>query len=159
MKNLFLYLLALLVLGATFSCDKEDVQPNDQPTSEDAVRFAVDLNGLAYVVEDALQAYAYTIDNQLTINGIADIQLNETVALVLPANLQVGTYELVPQGDSYAIAILDGISYSTQLPGSNGEVTITAFDGTQIEGTFHFDAKGGDYLEHSLAATEGCVSS
>ena len=154
MKKLSFYCLALLTICcSTFSCQKDTTTEEIPELSE--AHFSVILNDNPYVVDDGLRAYAYQLDDHNTINGIGNLDNNETVSLVLPYDLTVGTYELVPQGEIYAIAIIDGISYSTQLPGSNGEIIITEFDGKQVIGSFYFNAKGGEYLEHSMKAQEG----
>jgi hypothetical protein len=158
MKKLFVYSLALLAICCSvFSCQKDSTTTEEIPELGEA-NFSVMLNDNPYVVENGLKAYAYQLDSHCTINGVGLLDNNETVTLVLPHNFTVGTYELVPQGEIYAIAIIDDIHYSTQLPGSNGQIIITDFDGQQVSGSFFFNAKGGDYLEHSLQAKEGAFN-
>ena len=148
MKNLFLYFIAVLIIGGSFSsCEKEG--PNGESPEEQGAHFSVMLNGNPYVVEDELRAYAYSLDNQITINGVGDLNANESVVVGLPQGFTTGTYTMVPGGNTYAVAIIDGIAYNTQLTGSSGEVTITKNDGVELEGTFQFTAKGGDQLEHT----------
>ncbi|MEL7427151.1 MAG: DUF6252 family protein [Bacteroidota bacterium] len=155
MKNLFLYFVAVLfVAGSLSSCEK-DSSPTGESPEEQGAHFSVMLNGNPYVVEDEFRAYAYDLDNQITINGVGDLDANESVVVGLPQGFTTGTYTMVPAGDTYAVAIIDGIAYNTQLTGSNGEVTITKNDGVNMEGTFQFVAKGGDQLQHTLEATEG----
>ncbi|MEL7220530.1 MAG: DUF6252 family protein [Bacteroidota bacterium] len=119
------------------------------------VLFSVMLDGAPYVVNDGLLAYAYDLDGIISINGIGNLDANETVAISLPAGFTLGTYTMDTESEAYATAIIDGISYSTKLPGSIGQVMITKFDGSIVEGTFEFTATGGDQLQHKLVATEG----
>ncbi len=155
MKNLFLYFVAVLfVAGSLSSCEK-DSPTGESPDEEQVAHFSVMLNGNPYVVEDEFRAYAYDLDDQITINGVGDLDANESVVVALPEGFTTGTYTMVPGGNTYAVAIIDGISYNTQLSGSSGEVTITKNDGVNMEGTFQFVAKGGDQIQYTLEATEG----
>lgn len=151
MKNsLFSILLILFSCFSFTSCTDKDQTP--EPMGSDKYFFSCNMEGVSYLSE-GFYAYASDFDTHINIYGASGLEIKDAIYLAMPKGFDVGTYDL--DEDIYAIVAVGEASYSTLLSGGKGKVTIEAYDGSNIKGSFTFTAISFDDPADELLVTEG----
>ncbi|MEO1258475.1 MAG: DUF6252 family protein [Bacteroidota bacterium] len=153
MKTKFILFFALVFTGLmSTSCSKDaDTTPEPAPVTAEHY-FTCELDGDMYHSEGAY-AYAVDFDGELNIYGVTGVDFEDAIYIQVPSNVTVGTHSF--NDEYFAYVVIGETAQSTRLEGGSGSVTIDAFDGKTIKGSFAFVAVDFDDASVKREVKEG----
>lgn len=153
MKNVMFLFFAFVIGSLAFtSCSKDDNPTPKDNIDNEAYHFTCKIDNQTYHAEGIL-AYGADFTNSVNVYGLTDLEGSNAIYVALPKNLKEGTYTF--NDEVYGIMAMGDKSYSTLLEGGEGTVTVSSFDGVNIQGTFSFTAIDFDDYETTTVVTDG----